>query len=280
MKLQEISPFVRYVRYLKLEQNTYFPPFIPVDARLFYVCKGKGIIEIENNVIEILEGQILYINSGVKYSHKPCEVSYLAVNFDFTNNFSHLEMPINNIDPLETENYSVLEKVSFEDAPFFNDYHLFKNCRSIFDEVSQLEKEYMRKLPFYRVKTSALLISVLSFLARNSESTDTKSDTFNVKEVVSFIQKHYNEPISNSYLAELFHYHPNYLSAEFKNTMGVPIHKYILEMRIIKASSMIESGYRNLSEISEKCGFSDVNYFSRYFKKVFGIPPSKFAKNF
>ena len=112
MKLQEISPFVRYVRYLKVEQNTYFPPFVPVDARLFYVCRGKGVIEVENNIIEILEGQILFINSGVKYSHMPCEASYLAVNFDFTNNFAHLEIPINNINPIETENYGILNKES------------------------------------------------------------------------------------------------------------------------------------------------------------------------
>lgn len=278
MKFQEISPFARYVRYIKLEQNTYFPPFVPMDARIFYVCQGEGLIEVEDNIISLNEGQLLFINSGVKYCHKPCDATYLAINFDFTNNFSHLDTPIHNINLLKTKHYNLLENIQFEDAKCFNSFFVFSNCQTLFEELSHIEKEFISKLPFYRAETSALLKSVLAFLARNAEREESKKERFNIEEVVSYIQKHYNEPLSNSYLAKKFHYHPNYLSAEFKRCIGTPLHKYILETRILKAGSMIESGYKNLSEISSMCGFSDVNYFSRYFKKSLGMSPTKFIK--
>ncbi|WP_423827224.1 helix-turn-helix domain-containing protein [Sharpea porci] len=38
---------------------------------------------------------------------------------------------------------------------------------------------------------------------------------------------------------------------------------------------MMESGFTNISEIAHSCGFSDSNYFSRYFKKKTGISPKQ-----
>lgn len=279
MKLQEISPFARFVRYISMEKETEFPPYIPRDARLFCVTQGLGIIQVEEEVINLEKGQVLYINSGVKYRHMPCEVTYLAVNFDFTDSFSYLEAPIHNINPIKHQSYNVLESITFDDAVCFDSYCIFSNCHHILNLLIKLENEFIKKLPFHRAETSALLKSVLSQLARNAENSDTGNKRFNVEEIVSYIQKHYREPLTNEGLSKIFHYHPNYLTSEFKKRMGSPIHKYILETRILKASSMLESGYNNLNEVALLCGFSDMNYFSRYFKKMLGVSPSRFAKS-
>ena len=86
-----------------------------------------------------------------------------------------------------------------------------------------------------------------------------------------YIQKNYSKSLTNAELAKIFHYHPNYLSAEFKRSMGMPLHRYLLETRIMKASSLIESGYKNLDEIANICGFKDINYFIRYFKTILNM---------
>lgn len=278
MQFKDVQPFARFVRYITLEETTYFPPWIPVDARIFYAVKGAGFISIENKTHTINEGSLIYIPSGTAYTLLPANTTLLAINFDFTNQHSDLVLPIPTILASSDAEIHKIEDVQFSDTTCFNSYCVFEECQSLSETLFRLEKEYIRKLPFYRTETSSLLASVLTRLARRAEQRNSKNDHFNIEAVVSYIQKHYSEPLSNAQLAETFHYHPNYLSAEFKRSMGVPLHRYLLETRIIKAGSLIESGYENLGEVANLCGFSDVNYFIRYFKKIIGTTPAKFGK--
>ena len=97
-------------------------------------------------------------------------------------------------------------------------------------------------------------------------------------EILEYIEMNYSKPIDNRFLGELFHFHPNYISAEFKRITGKSLHQFVLETRILNGVSLMESGYDNIKEISELTGFCDSNYFSRYFKKTMGISPINYIK--
>ena len=61
----------------------------------------------------------------------------------------------------------------------------------------------------------------------------------------------------------------------FKGLFGMTPNRYIIHRRIEHAKSMLETKSLTIIEISELCGFSDVYYFSKVFKQICGIPPSK-----
>lgn len=278
MNFSDISPFARYVRYLKLQNNSAFPEFIPVDSRIFYAVNGVGLIKVGDVTYTVDEGSLIYIAAGTHYTLLASEVTYLAVNFDFTAEYATRESPITPINAGTFDNREIHFPPAFDEVTCFNNCAFFDNCLPLSEMLTKLEKEYMRKLPFYRRETSAMLTLVLTELARMSKNRTAKDSNLNIKSVAIYIQKHFNEPLDNKSLAEKMHYHPNYLSAEFKRCIGTPIHRYLLETRILKASAFIESGYDNLNEVAVMCGFSDVNYFIRYFKKIMGVSPAKFAK--
>lgn len=53
--------------------------------------------------------------------------------------------------------------------------------------------------------------------------------------------------------------------------------EYINEVRLKKSIELLKDGNMNITEIAINCGFNDVNYFSRLFKKRYGVsPPTKF----
>lgn len=75
-----------------------------------------------------------------------------------------------------------------------------------------------------------------------------------------------------------------YLRKLFKKETGVSPLKYLSGKRMLLAAEIISGGLTNqysdytVSQIAEECGFSDPMYFSRMFKKTFGVPPTEYGK--
>ena len=74
----------------------------------------------------------------------------------------------------------------------------------------------------------------------------------------------------------------DYIRKTFKKETGTTPHGYLLKERMTLAQQIISSGISNrfspysVSQIAEACGFSDPLYFSRVFKKYFGVSPSEY----
>jgi AraC-like DNA-binding protein len=66
---------------------------------------------------------------------------------------------------------------------------------------------------------------------------------------------------------------------EWKKQYGVTPMQYRDSIRLYYAKEYLNSGYYTVGEIAERCGFDDVSYFVRFFKKNTGITPRAFFKN-
>ena len=280
MQFTEIKPFARYVRLLELNQNTYYPEFFPLDARLFYTLSGCGKIIVGTKEFSLPVGSVLFINAGCRYRILSESAVYLAVNFDFTDKNSksdYIYPPVNT--RFLDEETKPLERLSFSDAPCFDDFCFFEDFHSLQIDLLKLEKEYSRRLPFYKQQCSYILSSVLTAIARKSETRSSKEDRFNIERIIKYIHANLQNELSNQTLSTVFHFHPNYISAEFKRYTGQSLHQYVLNARILKATALMESGVESIEEIAKNCGFSDANYFSRYFKKSIGVSPSNYIRS-
>ena len=65
---------------------------------------------------------------------------------------------------------------------------------------------------------------------------------------------------------------------EWTKLYGTPPLQYRDALRLSYAKEYLLSGYYSVTEVAEKCGFEDTNYFIRFFKKHTGITPGKFSK--
>ena len=64
----------------------------------------------------------------------------------------------------------------------------------------------------------------------------------------------------------------------FRSNFVVTSNRYIIQRKIEYAKKFLSSEMLTVSEVSEKCGFSDVYYFSKVFKKECGITPIRRKK--
>lgn len=82
--------------------------------------------------------------------------------------------------------------------------------------------------------------------------------------------------LSVSSLCQLMNVGKTKLSSEFKKYAGTTIAKFILNVRLEKAQQLLSTSDLTVTEISEKVGFNDYNYFCRVFKKYYDISPQSY----
>ena len=63
-----------------------------------------------------------------------------------------------------------------------------------------------------------------------------------------------------------------------KQLTGMSPNDYIKKMRMEEAASLLTSTNMTAAEVAFKCGFEDQYYFSKSFKKYYGLPPSQYRK--
>ncbi len=78
-------------------------------------------------------------------------------------------------------------------------------------------------------------------------------------------------------IADALYVNPSYLRLVFKKQYSVTVLEYINNLRMEKAKSLITSKNVKLCDICHEAGFNDAAYFSKSFKKHFGIAPSEFS---
>ncbi|MBQ4527143.1 MAG: helix-turn-helix transcriptional regulator [Clostridia bacterium] len=66
----------------------------------------------------------------------------------------------------------------------------------------------------------------------------------------------------------------------FIGKFAMPPSVYIIQMKINCASDFLRSGQYSITQVAELCGYENVCYFSRQFKKYVGISPSVFVERY
>ncbi|MGP8307471.1 helix-turn-helix domain-containing protein [Vibrio sp. YIC-376] len=131
-------------------------------------------------------------------------------------------------------------------------------------------------------------IKLKYFFNRNLEgSTRLTNKTYprkgksNFAEVVDYIANNAHTDIREEEAAALCHYSPTYFSKVFRRHVGMCFRDYVTAKRISLAKKMLtEDHSMKIAYIAYKCGYHDVSYFSRIFKKKTGLSPASYRQQF
>jgi len=96
-----------------------------------------------------------------------------------------------------------------------------------------------------------------------------------------YIKNNYgNNELSIQKLADHLHISPSYLSMIFKKYAGVTFLKYLVNIRLEAAKELLGNTDLKTSEIAEEIGYPEINYFSYFFKKNFGMSPREYKNKY
>lgn len=152
----------------------------------------------------------------------------------------------------------------FEEKPF--------NSQLLLTKVANLLRS--RKLLKYKYQI-AFPVSILH--DEKEEGTESLEERF-LKEVNAAIDKHKDKPdLSVRELGEELHMRHDQLYRKLKTLTGLSANQYIRTYRLNCAAAMLRSKKYMVTEVLYSVGFNNPSYFTKCFKKEFGVLPSEYV---
>ena len=213
---------------------------------IIYYRKGGGSFYISDEIIDIKPGRFIIVSPGIVHSSiytTETEAIFIQAEFNHVFSFTYPVVVMDN----DAKDGNFLTKMIFENR--------FSNS------------EYLVSL------TNALA----HFLLQNVQTE--KNINVVLKDIITKISDNFYDAGIN--IAEFFKesgYAEDYIRAQFKLFTGKTPVEFLTELRINQACYLIDI-YKDslpLSEIAEKCGYTDYVYFSRRFKQMVGMSPKSY----
>jgi AraC family transcriptional regulator len=98
------------------------------------------------------------------------------------------------------------------------------------------------------------------------------------KRVVEFIEEHLSEEISLATLAELADLSRFHFARAFRQSFGVPPHRYHMGRRMVRARNLLQRSALPVTQIGLQVGFRETSSFTRAYRRFAGVTPSEFRR--
>ena len=248
---------------------------------LVVVTEGSGVQWIDGVDYPLVAGDVFLLQGEKQHYFK--ERHNLAL-FNLMFDIDHLQLPMDELKKIPGYHaLFVLEPSYRERHNFGSRLHLSRialaHCEAL---ISSIGEECKNKTPGFEASLLGILLELIVYLSRQYSETSSISGQalLRVGKVIAKLESDYTRQWKLSELAKFAYMSESNLLLVFKDaTTRSPI-DYLIRIRIQKAMEMLYESNLNISEISEKVGFTDSNYFSRCFKKFTHITPRNYRKQY
>lgn len=102
------------------------------------------------------------------------------------------------------------------------------------------------------------------------------TETTRAKTFTSYVDTHFDEPLTLGGAARHFHLSPEYFSKAFKAETGQTFHGYLTEVRLDAATKSLLSGDDTIARVALEAGFPNLAAMSQAFKQRYGTTPTRY----
>jgi AraC family transcriptional regulator len=185
------------------------------------------------------------------------------------------------VDPAELQVQSELDiaDVSFAPRLFFEDATLWDTALKLMRSIESPTLEDRR----YSEALGIVLMHELVRLNRGTRRTEPQVRgglaPWQQRIVTAFIEDHLAEQVPLATLAQLVRLSPYYFCRAFKQSFGIPPHRYHATRRIERAKVLLAKGASSVTDIGLTVGFGETSSFSTAFRKATGLTPTEYHRS-
>lgn len=242
---------------------------------IYYLQNGTRKIFLEDSIYILERGDLVFI--PVNTIHKT----------SYVNDKTHERIVINFSDAAVPDIKSSSAPESLKKMFLAEPVIHISNMHRDYVEglLNRMLSEYEQRDGYSDMNIKNCLQELIIFLIRCAHHKSSEyfqnmdvQDTL-MQDAARYIRTNYMKDLSLDAVAAHVNISPTYFSKKFKASTGFGYKEYLTNVRIQQASDMLLETTASVSEIAQKCGFSDSDYFGIVFKKSKGISPLRYRKN-
>jgi AraC family transcriptional regulator len=123
------------------------------------------------------------------------------------------------------------------------------------------------------VALAARLLGRYSVHVTTSHNGNALLSGYTLRRVTDYIEENLTTDLTLAKIADVAHMSPHYFSRAFRNSTGIPPHKYVINRRIEKAKTLLSDNQLPLVEVGLSVGFQNQSHFTTLFHKRTGVTP-------
>ncbi|MDO7905934.1 AraC family transcriptional regulator [Paenibacillus sp. JX-17] len=253
------------------------------EMEFILVTRGSAVFQIDMDYIEVHAGEALFVNSGEIHAgylkdDPACIFSAVVFSPGFLSSHTFDSMQEKYLDPLFKKKLlppmHITGKQPWE--------QLVLNGLHTIIAVNEQES------PAFELITKAQLYAIFAAMypfmqpaAKNNTRASASHDKVKrLKKALEYIHEHYSEAIKLRDLAAEVNMSEGHFCRFFKHLVQKSPVEYMNHYRILKASKLLENSDMKIVDVALEVGFDHLSYFITIFKKVNGITPSQYRKQF
>lgn len=256
-------------------------------SELVIVFQGRSTHLTDEGSYQIAAGDVFVVPPGASHGYRtdPGEC-FSVVNVMFR--FDRLKLPF--FDLRQSPGFRMLfelepELNSLNGKRFSPHRHLSlddQTLKVVLNATERLDAALNDTRAGHRFRAAWVFAELIALLSDYFSSfpldTGEHSNLMRLCQVLDFMEKHYTEPIYIPDLAKMASMSGSNFYRVFTALIGTSADKYLTQLRLSHAEALLAGTDLPMSEIAERSGFDDSNYFSRIFRRNRGCSPRDYRK--
>lgn len=241
---------------------------------IIYILDGAASYEIGGHVYPVTAGSLFICNPGVSHHRIIGERQRLTEFQTAFTNITLRGLPAGYLLGPEEE----------PGIPLLHHNQAFHNC------CEEIAMEQKRNDPASALMIKCLVMKLIVLMlkemhihadvnAHQDFSLERYEKSNIVDAIVTFMNENYMQPISLARISENAYLSPVYISRVFKELMGEAPINYLIRVRLAKACEMMQQVPDvSIRQVAAAVGYEDAYYFSKLFKKHYGVSPREYMQ--
>lgn len=235
------------------------------NAVIHYVTKGYGTFKFNGKVYNLKQGDIFILLKGMQVEYvasidDPWE--YYWIGFSGSNANEYLNRTsITNSCVANCEENSKIPQIILNMCEISKTYNPSKS-----DDILLLKELY------------SLLYALIEEFPKPFEYKDKELHTY-IQDSLNFINSNYMHSITVQEIADYVNLSRSYLYKMFIKNLGISPQRYLINLRMYKATLLLKGTKLPIGEVASSVGYSDSLLFSKTFSKHFSMSPLNYRNN-
>ena len=252
---------------------------------IVYVISGSARHYMGEYIYEVHKGDLIIVNYGTQHTFIPLDDrgdSFSTYDLLFTTELFEIT-GIGKYDFSSLASSYLFYSMFPDSNSVNNSLNLIRsNSKDFQDILGKIYSEYTSRKSGFMSMIRAYLIELITLIFREIDQKTISGTTKEQREVVNkaidYMKHHYNTRINlDSIVSDIF-LSKDYFRQLFKKTTGMSVTDFIQKTRVDEACRLLTSSNRTVFDIAGDCGFTDIKFFYKTFKKITGKTPSEYRK--